>query len=884
MKRKTPMILLLLLAILLMGIGWFFFLYQSKPTIVDEMNQNTEYQDEIDGGGTEENRAVFNKNIHVYMGEAAQSVNNEIQKVEMETSTLKISFPKDTNCELATLGIGEIFFLEGNSNTPLEDTYIGRIVDVEIVDEQTVIHTETPMIDEVFDVFCVNEEFELSSENIRSISCAQGVKITPVKAISADFFETVSSDKEVQASNLLWNHSNAIEAVNTKDEKFPGLIFDIDLELDLDAIIKKKTPKDTQEGNVSAEQKNIFRVNGKYGMEDVKLYFNADWDKASYGMRELAAGISGKEVHSIEVELKAEGEVSGETTKKNITSFLHITGLKKKVFPIAYIDYTTSVPVKMYCLGLNNKIDTYTEVLPLSYGFMVYADFYGNLSLALNYKYNYSNDFVQKVVFVRDGQAVCQWEETKGKDPEISQILKLEASADADFHIGASAMAYCFNINLLEVAAIKLGCEVEGKGTAQWTWPSDSKENLGFSGSLYSRAYAKVGDVQAKLKIKADLWGVAEVDGGLEFEMLLIDKTLKEFGQKKDTHYNSESMGWGKMTAEDEKYFYYKSLHNELVRETKNGISRTTIYEDDFFQICGVDKSYLYVLEPTGDENVYNVRRISKDGTTSKKILDDVKYVLLMKDNLMYYVPDSSENTIYTLDRSRLKKKKFAKFDENVFALSELSDGFYVATEESDIFSFFLGATVVYYQISFDGKVIQRHDDITPEVYFKEELENYILATKLISNGYLRNTAEEVCWMANNQGSYVVAEGISGWNPTQEGIFTTQETEQGKYIVLYQATNGNKRTITAVNSDNAFFTLLQSDSGDWYFIDQTETDLLLYRMDGQFKTKTLLEQISLSKLPCDLESCGMEIRDNRLFFYNMTSWSESKMLYRYNLF
>lgn len=365
----------------------------------------------------------------------------------------------------------------------------------------------------------------------------------------------------------------------------------------------------------------------------------------------------------------------------------------------------------------------------------------------------------------------------------------------------------------------------------------------------------------------------------------MLDLTLLETGQKRDTHFDENSMMWHKMTAEDENSFYYKGTNGNLLRESKNLLSRTTLYEGEFFSICGLDQSYIYVLEPAGDES-YDVRRIGKDGAVTKIILEDVKYVLLMEGNVFYYVPAFSENLIYTLDRYSLEKKKFAQFEDNVELMSEEDGAFLVTVQEDNAFSWLLGPECKYYLLSEDGQTLEVYeDDLTPQQCVKEDNGNYYAAFEIISNGYLRETATKGYWLSENEQSSVEAEGVSGWNPTESGIFTELEGENRTYdVVLYQASDGSPRKITETDSANAFFTFVQDDAGNWYYMDQTETDLELYRMNASFTEKEKIDTISLEEVPCDMESCTMELVNNRIFFYTMPSWSDSEVLYRYNLY
>jgi hypothetical protein len=115
----------------------------------------------------------------------------------------------------------------------------------------------------------------------------------------------------------------------------------------------------------------------------------------------------------------------------------------------------------------------------------------------------------------------------------------------------------------------------------------------------------------------------------------------------------------------------------------------------------------------------------------------------------------------------------------------------------------------------------------------------------MVGSGYLRNTASSVYWMSANKSQHVLTECVSGWNPSKNvGIFTTLRNDdysEGALpykIVLYDAKDGRRKDVITVNNDHAFFTLTQSDAGDWYFIDETSEYLILYTMDEDFSNKT----------------------------------------------
>lgn len=889
MRKKIFLIFLLLLLGLAGGTLWFFFFHQPDPIVIDEI-QGESSETESDGGESRENEGVLNKNIHIYTGEDAQTVNESITSVEFGNNGLILRFSGDTESGPAVLGRGDIFWLDGSESTPLKETYIGKVLSNTLQGEERVVTVESPMIDEVFDELYLDGEFAISADNIKTISTVDGVTVTPVEAVPADFLEAAFEENAGTENTAMYTELAYMQDTAALSADLGNFVLEIDADLtellnivDSGKTVQSKKSETKKSQDDIARVKDSCKVTGRIGLEDLKVSFTADYDKEEYGMKELSAGVSGRQVFSTGLDMSISGEVSGKTTEADVLGFVKLQGLKKKVFPIAYFDCTSSVPVSISGIGntLNKNIENKNKYMPFSCGFMVYIDIYGNLSLDMKMNYSYADAFENNLVLVRDNKIVGSFE-SSADEPEIAYYTGIKASADADVHIGTSALLYLFNINIVDVGIVKAGGEILGTGSLEAS--SDEEKNSGLNVSFYARLYAKILDVKAAIKAQANLWRLS-LSEGFDWEETMLDLTILETGQKRDTHFDENSMTWHKMTAEDENSFYYKGTNGNLLRESKNLLSRTTLYEGDFFSICGLDQSYIYVLEPAGDES-YDVRRIGKDGTVTKIILEDVKYVLRMGEDVFYYVPAFSDNQIYTLDRYSLEKKKFAQFEDNVELMSEEEGGFLVTVQEDNAFSWLLGPECKYYLLSEDGQTLEVYeDDLTPQQCVKEDNGIYYAAFEIVSNGYLRETAIKGYWLSENGQTSVEAEGISGWHPTESGIFTELEREDGAYdVVLYQASDGSSRKITETDSASAFFTFVQDDTGDWYYMDQTETELVLYRMDASFTEKEKIDAISLEEIPCDMESCTMELVNNRIFFYTMPSWSDSEVLYRYNLY
>ena len=94
--------------------------------------------------------------------------------------------------------------------------------------------------------------------------------------------------------------------------------------------------------------------------------------------------------------------------------------------------------------------------------------------------------------------------------------------------------------------------------------------------------------------------------------------------------------------------------------------------------------------------------------------------------------------------------------------------------------------------------------------------------------------------------------------------------------------NGEMKTITPVKSRYAMFTLSESDSGEWYFFDQEEDAVVLYKLDANLANKTEVKRFPNEEFRCNMEDCSMENTDNVLYFYQINN-DDTDVLYRYDL-
>ena len=357
------------------------------------------------------------------------------------------------------------------------------------------------------------------------------------------------------------------------------------------------------------------------------------------------------------------------------------------------------------------------------------------------------------------------------------------------------------------------------------------------------------------------------------------------------TNYDKNTMKYRRMVAKDEKYTFMKDLNGKLERKNNDGTAGDEIlYDKGFFTICGIDASYLYLLKGSENDGVYDIVRISKDGKKIDTLLQEINWCLYMDDNYFYYVPSDNNKSIRRLDRAKITSDHYCEFNEPVEVLIPQDNNFMVVTKEDSIFALFGGNTNNFYLIDKSGEIIKEYGgEIAVEEYPREKNDEggYNTAIKYVSNGYLRPIAAEA--YLEYGGSFIEAKGISGWNPTKNGIVTTLNNDSAGEnalpykIVLYDATSGVSKKMTDVQSDQAFFTMCQDDNGDWCYIDEVEGKLILYSLSSDFSSKEIITEIDAGKLNCSLETCSMEIMDNRIYFYSMPDNKTANAIYRYDL-
>lgn len=923
-------------------LGYFFLGRKGAPVVNDMTGTDAAAVAEYKRSNTAKNsvEAVLSSNVYSITGADADKVNSSIKSVSPTNLGLYVTVGEGT--ELDNIGSGDVFFLDGSESTPLGEPYFGKVSSVSADGKDKQFIFETPMVDEVFDLLDLNMEKTLASDDINVIKTIDGVTVTKVDDLYSHFgnSDTNAGDnsKTETPTPLSGTYTPAPtpmskESFDVKDGLLLECKFDLfkafglkeedensksqkynTVEDQMITVYKTHTGKCYHESTCvhlksskiettlaeakreklrpckvcnppvseASEFEPTLNVTGKVGLENLSLFFDYDWDILSGdGLRELSANVDGTFIFEIGLESNAEFEFSGKDTKLiKADNFLKVTGLKEKLFPIAFIGYNGSLVTNVG--GGNQAIRAMTAV-PVTVGAVFYIDINGNITVGSSVSFSYTYDFNASYDVVKNGKWVWDQKDSSGES-DSSFKLAFEAKGDVDTCLGVSIGLYIFNLNPFEITPVKVGAEAEGSMEMSVTIDKNGISDE-VTGNLYARIYAKLIELKVNLKIKAELFsGKLSFGLNLDYSRVLSDVTLAEFGTKNPTRYDKSTMSYSNVTASDNDAFYYKNEEGKLIKEI--GGQRFDLYTDEFFIICGIDETYIYLLK-TNENGCYDICRVNKSDGNNKTLIENVATSLYFDEDSIYYTTDFTKKILTKYNRMFDKSNDISTFSDEVSLVRPDGEGLYVVTSGDNFLSWFIGSDSAAYYIEKDGSgLVSYGKSFDVSKYHVKNMKNYSYATRYISGGYLRSAAEQVVWLGADSASNVIVEGTSGWNPTEDGIFVTKDnygSTPSHRIVLYKAADGSTVDVAPVYNTKAFFTLCKGKNGKWYFIDQTDDGLILCTMNEDFSDLTVIQNIDLAGRSVDLDKCGAEISNNQVFFYNMQDNKKTEVLYRYNV-
>ncbi|MBE6607775.1 MAG: hypothetical protein E7633_04410 [Ruminococcaceae bacterium] len=884
--------------------------------------------------------AEISNNVKVLTAEEAKKINESILTVNSTNQGVYIEIADGTAME--SLGIGDIFFLNGSTETPLGEPYFGKIVSKVDRGGSDMYCVEAPMIDEVFDKFDIEHTEELTAENVSSIITIEGVTVSADKSLKNHFsnerIKNLAAYKETTQAVML---DNGID--QSKEDAF---VFECKIDIlkafglkgkdDDDKDKEKYTLQEAERITVyitesgtryhrencqyvknnpikstlaqAVNDKNLQAckkctppviekddgvldgdasvvLEGKIGVEALEYSVDYDWDiENAKGLQDLSVTVNGTFVSELALKAYAELELGGRTTTITLPgNCVKLEGLKEKMFPFAFIGYNGSVSVAMG----NEAIRAQTSAVPITIAFIFYADISGKIEVGAELFFNYSRDLKYTATIVKDGQWVWDNELIK-EDPETEYGFKIEISGDIDFHIGTSIALYIFNLNVIDCALVKIGAEAQGSAnfaiTNKTVLNDDKKFDLDYD--IYMRTYLKLFEFRVNISFNFDIW---IFEGGFNYRKTFTayDHTIFQIGKVNPTRYESATMTYTNVTASDKDAIYYKDTTGKLVREIDG--KKTTLYSDEFFSICGIDETFIYITvrNDSGDLDVY---RISKESSgDQRRILDNIKICFTSDENYIYYLTSFDQTIIHKLNRSDLTVSEFMDFDEAVNCMRPVGDNFYITVGDPDVLSFLFGITMDNYLVNKNGAIIGDYGTSPePGEVYREDKGTYYFAAEVQTSGHLRTTAKEVYWLSKDRSSSIKLSCLVGYSGREAGIFTVHTNSSGSenpyQMVVYRASDGELVKVTGVDNQYSSFTLCQTDGGDWYFFDQNSEGLTLYSMNENYQNKTAIKTFTFEEFPCTLENCSMVLFENRLYFYTMDENNlTSAVLYRYDI-
>ncbi len=496
------------------------------------------------------NEVSLNDNVSVLTTAESSSINSSIVAVETKESYsgdyVTITLNGENHNALKNLSSGDIFYLQGDANTPFGGDRIFSLENYRTVNGKTYIEASEPYFEDVFNSMEICSSDLLTEDNFETAYYAEGVS-SYFGDVETDILNASDNSDDVTVEAISTNANNKInKPIQTTKTASDSSFTKRDLIIEIDWDCSKKgtdDEKDKNEKDKNEKEKNknddpidkSYGIKGRFGIKDLTAHLVCDMPKPA-DFQEFYLGLSGETFLDVDVYGKISAKAEMEA-KKIDNALFSLEGLNQKRFPIAVFKFQGTTPVYITNAAYEKGLDS---ILPSLY-IILYSDWEGNISLELNGGFEYSHSFNNGLRVFKDGKPCLSFESypyEKSYDVQAEDgfaweaNLKLEADTDLTL-LGGSVLFYVAGINLGEFSVARLG--VEAKCNISIT--ANSKEGLKVAASddteLYIRGYLKL--IEVKIKLKAD--GKSFLDNlsiDINFEFTLLDLTMFEHGVKPD--------------------------------------------------------------------------------------------------------------------------------------------------------------------------------------------------------------------------------------------------------------------------------------------------------------------------------------------------------------
>lgn len=654
----------------------------------------------------------------------------------------------------------------------------------------------------------------------------------------------------------------------------------------------------------SSKWENSFKIEGKAGVEN--LYFKGDLDydiKRVNLLEDLYLEAGGKIVTEAKLLVGGEYTLGGNTTGITLPNgWGKLEGLDEKLYPIACLQYDGKLTPAVLA-GSNVALRQINSDMPLSITLLFYIDVKGNLTIQASAGFKYEQEFKYTNTIVKDGKWLWDDKLQTETAKEISFDVSMEYDYDA--HIGASVGFYVYNMNVAEIAVIKIGCE--GEGTAAMSYavqfdgplsgnisnniddnpdndvviPEQSRPTQKFETEFefYNRIYIKLIELNIRLSVQIDLFGIIDFSPSFEKDACFIDWTLLEWGNKEETDYDPGEQKYDVAVARDDEAFYYIDTDYSLVSETADK-NRMVLMEEVSY-ICAMDDKYIYVVaenEVTEQDCMY---RVDKKRGGGRQIEEDICRVFDMDEKYIYYTTNFDKTMLKRLDRNTLNSHYFADFGREVRCAKFYGDRIFVAEYQPNNLWFELRH---YYWLDDEGNV---DEDLGLEIDHEDALivnrDKYSYRFHPVDNDAFTSTVAYIAVVIDGKYQNLSAD---AFYIREDGIYGLRKpellTDDLPVFFKFDLSTGEQIDLFEMNSTDTYYTLYGAADGHWYYLEDNEDEIIVRRTDSTFTEKKTIDTINKEKYDISLRGCDVSYSEDCLCFYRVDG-IRTRVIYRLEL-
>ena len=674
-------------------------------------------------------------------------------------------------------------------------------------------------------------------------------------------------------------------------------------------ICKPQFVDSDEKNDGSAEWESSLTIQGSAGIENIYFKGNLDYDvKSDCLLKDLYFELGGKIVTDTNLVFNGEYSLGGNTTGITLPNGLgKVEGLDEKLFPIACVQFNgTLTPLVLG--GSNVALRKLNSNVPISVNALFYVDIKGNLTISASVGFKYEQEFIYKNTVVRDGK----WVSEDKLQTNVTKSLNLELTAEFDYdaHVGLSVGFYIFNLNVAEIAVVKVGFEGEGKGSISYSLEFEGPVSDSISKNsdddptndveetttpmptgkfetefeIYNRMYIKLLELNIRLSVQINFFDIINFSPSIEETACFKDWTVFEWGNKEEMVFELGDGKYSAAVAKDDDAVYYMDSNKSLTKETNNG--EKTVLMENVSYICGMDEKYVYVIarnEVTNQDCMYRVNKVQGGG---RQIEEDIRYVLEMDDEYIYYTTNFDPSMLKRIKRADLSTSYFANFEDDVEYAKFHGEDMLVAIDRPNNL---WGVLREYYIIDDEGEIQESLGLINKEeMGWDVQMKSYTYKVLPITSHMLVSSVGAVSIEVKNEEDKLEKKFIecNGYLFTDNSIYIVRKPEplSDDPIMLLRVNTytGEEIPLMELNNADTLFTLYPTNDNGWYYLDQIGDEIQLCKTDAAFSTKTVIDTIDAKKYGVSLSGCKSKRVGDTLYFYNING-TQVISIYRYDL-